>query len=69
MLDRAGRVQLPREYTEAAGLRDRVRLTLDTDHVGVWPGHTRPPAPGAAASPTAPAPVPAPISPEDASDD
>jgi energy-coupling factor transporter ATP-binding protein EcfA2 len=40
VLDRAGRVQLPFEYTEAAGLRDRVRLTLDTDHVGVWPGHT-----------------------------
>jgi ABC-type lipoprotein export system ATPase subunit len=39
VLDRSGRVQLPREYTEAAGLRDRVRLTLDTDHVGVWPGH------------------------------
>ncbi|MBR7834942.1 ABC transporter ATP-binding protein [Actinospica durhamensis] len=59
VLDRAGRVQLPREYTDAAGLRDRVRLTLDPDHVGVWPGHTRPPAP----------PAPAPISSEDASDD
>ena len=41
VLDRAGRVQLPPEYTEAVGLRDRVRLTLDTDHVGIWPGHGR----------------------------
>ncbi|WP_245681677.1 ABC transporter ATP-binding protein [Actinomadura kijaniata] len=37
LLDRAGRVQLPRDFTEALDLRDRVRLTLDEDHVGVWP--------------------------------
>ena len=46
VLDRAGRVQLPPEYTEAAGLRDRVRLTLDTDHVGVWPGQSQGPGKG-----------------------
>ncbi|MGK5551587.1 ABC transporter ATP-binding protein [Actinomadura kijaniata] len=37
LLDRAGRVQLPRDFTEALDLRDRVRLTLEEDHVGVWP--------------------------------
>ncbi|MBW8482874.1 ABC transporter ATP-binding protein [Actinomadura sp. PM05-2] len=37
VLDRSGRVQLPRDFTGPLGMRDRVRLTLDTDHVGVWP--------------------------------
>jgi ABC-type lipoprotein export system ATPase subunit len=37
VLDRAGRVQLPREYTEALGMQDRVRLAKNTDHIGVWP--------------------------------
>ena len=37
VLDRAGRVQLPREMTEAFGMRDRVRLEQDEDHIGVWP--------------------------------
>jgi hypothetical protein len=37
VLDRAGRVQLPREMTEALGMRDRVRLQQDPDHIGVWP--------------------------------
>jgi ABC-type methionine transport system ATPase subunit len=37
MLDRAGRLQLPAEYTEALGMRDRVALELETDHIGVWP--------------------------------
>jgi hypothetical protein len=37
VLDRAGRVQLPREMTEALGMRDRVRLRQDPDHIGVWP--------------------------------
>ncbi|TDD98278.1 ABC transporter ATP-binding protein [Jiangella asiatica] len=38
VLDRAGRVQLPREFVSTLGLRDRVRLELEPDHVGVWPG-------------------------------
>ena len=37
VLDRAGRVQLPREMTEALDMRDRVRLRQDPDHIGVWP--------------------------------
>jgi ABC-type lipoprotein export system ATPase subunit len=37
MLDRAGRLQLPAEYTEALGMRDRVALELESDHIGVWP--------------------------------
>lgn len=36
VLDRAGRLQLPREYRDALELRDRVRLELEDDHVGVW---------------------------------
>jgi ABC-type lipoprotein export system ATPase subunit len=41
VLDRAGRVQLPRGFTEALDLRDRVRLALEDDHVGVWPDRPR----------------------------
>ncbi|GAA2256872.1 ABC transporter ATP-binding protein [Streptomyces ruber] len=37
MLDRAGRLQLPAEYTETLGMRDRVALELERDHIGVWP--------------------------------
>ncbi|HWP62484.1 MAG TPA: ABC transporter ATP-binding protein [Candidatus Binatia bacterium] len=37
VLDRAGRLQLPRAHIEALSLRDRVRLRLETDHIGVWP--------------------------------
>ena len=37
VLDRAGRVQLPREYIEELRMRDRVRLAKDPDHIGVWP--------------------------------
>ncbi|MGC0331938.1 ABC-type lipoprotein export system ATPase subunit [Streptomyces sp. SAI-170] len=37
MLDRAGRLQLPAEYTKALGMRDRVALELEPDHIGVWP--------------------------------
>ena len=37
VLDRAGRVQLPREMVEALGMRDRVRLEQEADHIGVWP--------------------------------
>ncbi len=37
VLDRAGRLQLPGEYVAALGMRDRVRLALEPDHIGVWP--------------------------------
>jgi len=37
MLDRAGRLQLPAEYTEALGMRDRVALELEQDHIAVRP--------------------------------
>jgi len=43
VLDRSGRLQLPDEFTEALALRDRVRLALEPDHIGVWPD-TVPPA-------------------------
>lgn len=38
LLDRAGRMQLPRGYVESLRLRDRVKLTLETDHVQVRQG-------------------------------
>jgi ABC-type lipoprotein export system ATPase subunit len=37
VLDRAGRLQLPRAHVEALGLEKRVRLELEADHIGVWP--------------------------------
>ena len=37
VLDRAGRLQLPREFTTALEMKDRVRLDLESDHIGVWP--------------------------------
>jgi putative ABC transport system ATP-binding protein len=44
VLDRAGRLQLPREMTEPLGMRDLVRLEAEPDHIGVWPDR-RPAAP------------------------
>ncbi len=41
VLDRAGRVQLPRAHVQALGLRDRVQLRLERDHVGVWADPTQ----------------------------
>jgi ABC-type lipoprotein export system ATPase subunit len=41
VLDRAGRVQLPREMIEPLGMRDRVRLEAVEDHIGVWPDTRR----------------------------
>ena len=37
VLDRAGRLQLPGDFIKALALKDRVRLALEPDHVGVWP--------------------------------
>jgi len=36
-LDRAGRVQLPREMTRRLRMRNRVELQEEPDHIGVWP--------------------------------
>ncbi|RVU24283.1 ABC transporter ATP-binding protein [Streptomyces antnestii] len=40
MLDRAGRLQLPSDYTETLHMRDRVLLELEEDHIGIWPDNT-----------------------------
>jgi ABC-type lipoprotein export system ATPase subunit len=37
VLDRAGRLQLPRAHIRALDLARRVRLRLEEDHVGIWP--------------------------------
>jgi len=37
VLDASGRLQLPGEFTERLHLRKRVRLALESDHIGVWP--------------------------------
>jgi putative ABC transport system ATP-binding protein len=37
VMDRAGRVQVPREYREALALTRRVRLALEADHVAIHP--------------------------------
>jgi ABC-type lipoprotein export system ATPase subunit len=41
VLDRAGRLQLPREMTEPLGMRGLVRLEAEPDHIGVWPDRRR----------------------------
>jgi ABC-type lipoprotein export system ATPase subunit len=38
VLDRNGRLQLPARMTERLGMRDRVRLDEQTDHIAVRPG-------------------------------
>ncbi len=48
VLDRVGRLQLPDDYMARLSLRERVRLRLEADHVGVWPGHRGAPEPGSA---------------------
>ena len=44
VLDRAGRLQLPQDYLGALGMRDRVRLALESDRIEVHPDRraTRP---------------------------
>ena len=43
VLDRAGRLQLPRAHVEALGLEGRVRVHLEDDHIEIWPdAHTEP---------------------------
>ena len=36
VLDRVGRLQLPQDFMRSLDLRDRVRLELETDHIGVF---------------------------------
>ncbi|MFT3887677.1 MAG: ABC transporter ATP-binding protein [Arachnia sp.] len=38
VIDRNGRIQLPKAHVEALDLRERVRLDRQPDHVAVWPG-------------------------------
>ncbi|MEU8266495.1 ABC transporter ATP-binding protein [Sphaerisporangium sp. NPDC049002] len=42
VLDRVGRLQLPRDFTNALDMERRVRLELERDHIGVWPDKPRP---------------------------
>jgi ABC-type lipoprotein export system ATPase subunit len=37
VLDRAGRLQIPRDFVDTLDMRERVLLALEADHVGVWP--------------------------------
>ena len=37
VLDRVGRLQLPRAAVEALGLHRRVRVVLEEDHISIWP--------------------------------
>jgi putative ABC transport system ATP-binding protein len=37
VLDRVGRLQLPRSHVEELGLHQRVRLVLEDDHIEIWP--------------------------------
>jgi len=39
LLDRAGRMQLPRAYVDSLRMRDRVRLNLEPDHIQVRPSN------------------------------
>ncbi len=62
LLDRVGRLQLPKHFIESLALTDRVKLDLEADHVRVWPDRDRPaaaerPAAAAAALPNANAAV------------
>jgi ABC-type methionine transport system ATPase subunit len=45
VIDSLGRLQLPAEYVQDLALHDRVRLSLESDHVGVYPGAPNPSAP------------------------
>ena len=56
IMDRAGRVQLPREMTGPLGMQDRVRLEGMPGHIAVWPDR---PADLAPSDPAATEPAPA----------
>jgi ABC-type lipoprotein export system ATPase subunit len=56
VLDRVGRLQLPRAHVEALGLERRVRLALEPDHISVWPDRERSNGSGQAAEGQPPRP-------------
>jgi ABC-type lipoprotein export system ATPase subunit len=58
VLDRAGRVQLPSEMTGRLGMRDRVRLQEQPDHIQVWPDRPSPPPADPQSPPAASPPDP-----------
>jgi ABC-type lipoprotein export system ATPase subunit len=37
VLDGVGRLQLPREYVDKLGMKGRVRVLMEEDHITVWP--------------------------------
>ena len=37
ILDKVGRLQLPKPYIEKLGMQDRVKVVLEDEHVSVWP--------------------------------
>ena len=43
VLDRAGRLQLPKAFVSALGMRERVRLEFDGDHISIWPERSEQP--------------------------
>ena len=47
VLDRVGRLQLPRAHVEALGLERRVRLVLEDTHIEIWPDRSGPAEPKA----------------------
>jgi hypothetical protein len=57
VVDRVGRLQLPDEFVTALDLRERVRLALEPDHVGVWPGRSSPESASGAGQKESPRPA------------
>jgi ABC-type lipoprotein export system ATPase subunit len=51
VLDRVGRLQLPHEYVDALELQRRVRLSLESDRINVWPDRRSTPTTGEAGEP------------------
>jgi ABC-type lipoprotein export system ATPase subunit len=41
LLDRAGRMQLPKPFVETLDMKDRVKVQLESEHVSVWPEWTQ----------------------------
>jgi ABC-type lipoprotein export system ATPase subunit len=41
LLDRAGRMQLPKPFVETLDMKDRVKVQLESKHVSVWPEWTQ----------------------------
>lgn len=41
VIDRFGRLQLPRAHVRDLGLSERVRIERSEDHVGIWPDESR----------------------------